>query len=313
LSLPLLVISMSHGSVALFNTPWVNWLQLALAAPVVFYCGANFFRGAWAALRHGAADMNTLIVTGTCSDFLYSALATVAPRLVADAAGSMNMGGEVMDGAQATPVYFEAASVIVALILLGRLLEARARGRTTEAIRRLMGLRARTARVVRADGAHEDVPVEEVLPGVQILVRPGEKVPTNGVVTEGHSSVDESMLTGESMPVEKSPGDEVVGASVNRSGSFQFRATRVGRDTVLQQIAFARRGLQGSRRSGCRGRGGRAARGGRQPQGDEGHGRASRRAWESRGGVGGRGKDARLRRARRTSRRPLHRGRPFEA
>jgi Cu+-exporting ATPase len=145
------------------------------------------------------------------------------------------------------PVYFEAASVIIALVLLGRLLEASARGRTSEAIRKLMGLQARTARVVRPGGIEEDVPIEEVVPGDVILVRPGEKVPTDGVVTEGASFVDESMLTGESLPVEKKAGEEVVGASVNRTGSFLFRASRVGRDTVLQQIVRLVQDAQGSR------------------------------------------------------------------
>ena len=239
LGLPLLVISMSHGAVPAFDVPWLNWLQLALAAPVVFYSGAPFYRGAWAALRHGAADMNTLIATGTGAAFLYSVVATAAPRLVAEASGGHHAG--------AAPVYFEAAAVIVALILLGRLLEARAKGRTSEAIRGLVGLQARTARVVRAGGRHEDVPVGDVLPGELILVRPGEKVPTDGVVTEGRSAVDESMLTGESMPVEKSPGMEVFGATVNRAGSFTLRATRVGRDTVLRQIVRLVEEAQGRR------------------------------------------------------------------
>jgi P-type Cu+ transporter len=259
LSLPVLVISMSHGAIPLFNVPWINYLQFALTVPVVFYSGAPFYRGAWAALRHGAADMNTLIATGTGAAFVYSVVATLAPRLVAGAsgmndmtaggaagAGAMTAGG-LMSGAPMVPVYFEAASVIIALILLGRLLEARAKGRTTDAIKKLMGLQARTARVVRADGRHEDVPVESLAPGDLILVRPGEKVPTDGVVIEGRSAVDESMLTGESLPVEKGPGDEVVGATVNRAGSFEFRATRVGRDTVLQQIVRMVEEAQGRR------------------------------------------------------------------
>src|SRR5688572_14730987 len=246
LSLPVLVISMSHGRIPLFDAAWADWLQLALTAPVVFYCGAPFFRGAWAALRHGAADMNTLIATGTGAAFVYSAVATAAPSLVT-AAG----GGHAHRGGTATaagpPVYFEAAAVIVALILLGRLLEARAKGRTNGAARKLIGLRPRTARVVRDGGRHVDVPVEEVEPGDVILVRPGERVPTDGVVTAGRSAVDESMLTGESLPVEKSPGAEVFGATVNRAGSFEFRATRVGRDTVLQQIVRMVEEAQGSR------------------------------------------------------------------
>src|SRR5205085_1008269 len=229
LSLPVVAVSMSHGRVALFNVWWINWLQLALTAPVVFYSGAPFYRGAWAALRHRAADMNTLIATGTGAAFVYSVVATAAPRLVAvgeTTSGAM-ANGMTTNGVPMVPVYFEAASVIIALILLGRLLEARARGRTTDAIKKLLGLQARTARVVRADGRHEDVAVEDVIVGDVILVRPGEKIPTDGVVTEGRSSVDESMLTGEGLPVEKKTGDEVVGATVNGAGSFQFRATRV--------------------------------------------------------------------------------------
>jgi P-type Cu+ transporter len=254
LSLPVLVISMSHGAIPLFNVPWINWLQLALTVPVVFYSGAPFYRGAWAALRHRAADMNTLIATGTGAAFVYSLVATLTPQLVTTAsgasvagAGGMAMSGDGMSVAAMTPVYFEAASVIIALILLGRLLEARAKGRTTDAIKKLMGLQARTARVVRADGRREDVPIEDVEPGDVILVRPGEKIPTDGIVTEGSSAVDEAMLTGESMPVEKKLGDEVTGATVNGAGSFEFRATRVGRDTVLQQIVRMVQEAQGSR------------------------------------------------------------------
>jgi Cu+-exporting ATPase len=254
LSLPVLVIAMSHGSIPLLDVPWINWAQLALTAPVVFYCGAPFYRGAWAALRHGAADMNTLIATGTGAAFIYSLVATVAPQLVmTDAASSMSapgaigMAGMAGGGAPMTPVYFEAASVIIALILTGRLLEARAKNRTADAVRKLLGLSPHTARVVRDDGRHEDMLVEELTPGDLILVRPGEKVPTDGVVTEGRSSVDEAMLTGESAPAEKGPGDEVVGATVNRTGSFTFRATRVGRDTVLQQIVRMVEEAQGRR------------------------------------------------------------------
>jgi Cu+-exporting ATPase len=252
LSLPVLVVAMSHGRVPLFKVSWANWLQLALTAPVVFYSGAPFYRGAWAALRHGAADMNTLIATGTGAAFLYSLVATVAPQLVTTnaAAPGMNLpGGMSMPGeaAQMAPVYFEAASVIIALILLGRLLEARAKGRTADAVRKLLGLSPRTARVVREDGRQEELPVEELMPGDLILVRPGEKVPTDGVVTEGRSTVDEAMLTGEGFPVEKGPNDEVVGATLNRTGSFTLRATRVGRDTVLQQIVRMVEEAQGRR------------------------------------------------------------------
>nr|MDQ3309511.1 HAD-IC family P-type ATPase [Gemmatimonadota bacterium] len=214
LSVPVLVIAMSHGRIPLFNQPWINWVQLALTLPVVLYCGAQFYRGAWAAFRHRAADMNTLIATGTGAAFLYSVVATVAPGAFAGATGRAPMPGmEGMHEALMVPVYFEAAAVIIALILLGRMLESRAKGQTGEAIRRLIGMQARTARVVRG-GQEMDIPVEEVVPGDTVIVRPGEKIPVDGTVRDGRSAVDESMLTGESFPVEKSPGDEVFGATI---------------------------------------------------------------------------------------------------
>jgi Cu+-exporting ATPase len=240
LSLPVLVIAMSHGRIGFLNFPGVNWVQLALATPVVFYCGAQFYRGAWAAFRHRAADMNTLIAVGTGAAYLYSVAATIAPRWFARAAGGQDHGMTM------APVYFEAASVIIALILLGRMLEARAKGRTGDAIRRLIGLQAKTARVVR-DGREEDIAVEEVVPEDLVVVRPGEKIPVDGVVVDGASAVDESMLTGESLPVTKQPGDEVFGATLNRTGGFRFRATKVGRDTALQQIVKLVQDAQGSK------------------------------------------------------------------
>ncbi|MBK6427515.1 MAG: heavy metal translocating P-type ATPase [Blastocatellia bacterium] len=243
LSAPVLVIAMAHGSIPLLNFAGVEWLQLALTTPVVFYAGAQFYRGAWAAFRHRAADMNTLIAVGTGAAYLYSVAATIAPGFFAAAAGS-DMAA--MGHGATAPVYFEAASVIIALILLGRMLEARAKGRTGEAIRRLAGLQAKTARVVR-DGVDVDVPIEEVLAGDIVLVRPGEKVPVDGIVEEGTSTIDESMLTGESLPVEKSAGDEVFGATINKTGSFRFRATKVGKDTALQQIVKMVADAQGSK------------------------------------------------------------------
>ena len=243
LSAPVLVIAMSHGRIALFDVSWIAWLELALTTPVVFYCGAQFYRGAWAAFRHRAADMNTLIAVGTGAAYVYSILATALPGLFAGArsSGMTGMGEHAM-----VPVYYEAASVIIALILLGRLLEARAKGQTGDAIRRLIRLQAKTARVVR-DGQEHDIAVEEVVPGDVIIVRPGEKVPVDGVVTEGASAIDESMLTGESLPVEKAVGDEVFGATINASGSFRFRATKVGKDTALQQIVKLVQDAQGSK------------------------------------------------------------------
>jgi Cu+-exporting ATPase len=243
LSLPVLVIAMSHGRIALFNFAGVNWLQLALATPVVFYCGAQFYLGAWAAFRHRAADMNTLIAIGTGAAYIYSIAATVFPSFFA-AANQTAMPG--MEGMSQVPVYFEAASVIIALILLGKMLESRAKGQTGAAIRKLVGLQAKTARVIR-DGKEIEIETEEVVPGDVVRVRPGEKIPVDGVVTEGSSAIDESMLTGESLPVEKKAGDEIFGATINKTGAFRFQATKVGKDTALQQIVRLVQDAQGSK------------------------------------------------------------------
>ncbi|HEX8268212.1 MAG TPA: heavy metal translocating P-type ATPase [Pyrinomonadaceae bacterium] len=240
-SLPILVIAMSHGIIELLNFPGVNWLQLVLATPVVFYSGGQFYRGAWAAFRHRAADMNTLIAVGTGTAYIYSILATVFPSIfVASAGQTMNMPG--MN--EQAPVYFEAASVIIALIILGRMLEARAKGQTGEAIKKLVGLQAKTARVVRNEREME-IEIDEVMSGDIVIVRPGEKIPVDGVVIEGSSAIDEAMLTGESIPVEKKAGDEVFGATINKTGAFQFKATKVGKDTALQQIVKLVREAQG--------------------------------------------------------------------
>ena len=244
LSLPVLIIAMSHGRIALFNFAGVNWLQLVLTIPVVFYCGAQFYRGAWAAFRHRAADMNTLIAVGTGAAFVYSIAATVFPSFFANVAGQTAMPG--MENMTNVPVYFEAASVIIALILLGRMLESRAKGQTGAAIRKLVGLQAKTARVIR-DGREMEIETEEVVPGDIVLVRPGEKIPVDGLVIEGSSAIDESMLTGESLPVEKKAGDEIFGATINKTGAFQFRATKVGKDTALQQIVKLVQDAQGSK------------------------------------------------------------------
>jgi Cu+-exporting ATPase len=236
-SLPVLVIAMSHGTIAALNFAGVNWLQLALTTPVVFYSGRQFYVSAWRALRNRFADMNTLIALGTGAAYLYSVAATIAPGyFMTHASGSHTM----------PPVYFEAASVIIALILLGKMLEAKATGRTSDAIRRLMNLQARTARIIR-DGGELDVPVEEVQVGDLVVVRPGEKIPVDGVIETGASAVDEAMLTGESLPVDKQVGDEVFGATLNKSGAFTFKALKVGRDTVLQQIVKMVQDAQGSK------------------------------------------------------------------
>ncbi|MGI8911626.1 MAG: heavy metal translocating P-type ATPase, partial [Rubrobacteraceae bacterium] len=203
-----------------FMTPipmgWLNLGLLALATPVQFWAGSRFYKGAWGALKHGTANMNTLVVMGTSAAYIYSAVATLAPRL---------LGGRA-------DVYFDTSAVIITLILLGRLLEARAKGRTNEAIKKLAGLRAKTARVIRG-GEELDVPVEEVTYGDEVVVRPGEKIPVDGLVLAGESAVDEAMITGESIPVTKREGDDVIGATINTSGSFRFLATKVGKDTAL--------------------------------------------------------------------------------
>jgi Cu+-exporting ATPase len=213
------------------------WFQLALATPVQFYAGWPFYKGAWKVARHRATDMNTLIAVGTSAAYFYSLAAMLFPAFF-EAAGVATAGR--------LPVYFDTSSAIIALILLGRFLEARARSHTSDAIKKLIGLQPRTARVIR-DGIDVDIPIEDVVRGDLLFVRPGEKVPVDGVVRDGRSAVDESMVTGEPMPVTKEPGDEVIGATLNTLGSFRFEATRVGRDTVLAQIVRLVQEAQGSK------------------------------------------------------------------
>jgi len=208
-------------------------LLFALTTPVVFWVGSRFHSGALKALRQKTSDMNTLVSVGSLSAYLYSALATFFPSLFTRAGLELH-------------VYYDGAAFIVSFIVLGRLLEARTKGKTSQAIKRLAGLKPRTARVIR-DGQPVDVPVEEVMKGDEILVRPGEKIPTDGVVLAGASAVDESMLTGESLPVAKEPGSEVYGATINRSGSFTFRATKIGAETALAQIIRLVEEAQGSK------------------------------------------------------------------
>ncbi len=213
------------------------WFQLALATPVQFYAGWPFYKGAWKVLRHRATDMNTLIAVGTSAAYLYSLAAILFP-------GFFQAAGIATE--ESLPLYFDTAAAIITLILLGRFLEARARSHTSDAIKKLIGLAPRTARVLR-DGAEVDIPIEDVVRGDIVLVRPGEKVPVDGIVRQGRSAVDESMVTGESMPVTKEPDDEVIGGTLNTSGSFRFEATRVGRDTVLAQIVRLVQDAQGSK------------------------------------------------------------------
>ncbi len=303
------IVSLAVGAILmlmmLIPESWLSmqiqwYIMFALATPVQFWAGGQFYRGAWAALRHRTTDMNTLIAVGTSVAYLYSAAVTFFPGAFERAAGA---------GFEAA-VYYDSAVIIIGLILLGRWLEARAKGQTSAAMRRLVGLQAKTARVVRpapaagtateaavamqaapgsvagadvgaracsladvpgvedpADPAGDsacslatrpvavsngdtieiDIPVDEVFVGDVIVVRPGEKIPVDGVVLEGRSTVDESMLTGESIPVEKGPGDDVIGATLNRTGSFRFRATKVGRDTALAQIVRLVEEAQGSK------------------------------------------------------------------
>jgi len=219
--------------------PWIPkslqnfYVLFVLATPVQFLAGFRFYKGAVISLRHKTADMNTLIAVGTSAAYLYS----VAMTFFTDYFVSKGFKAHV---------YYDTAVIIIALILLGRLLEAKAKGRTSEAIKKLMGLQAKTARVVRG-GEEIDIPVEEAEIGDLVVVRPGEKIPVDGVIKEGHSTVDESMLTGESMPVDKKIGDEVIGATINKTGTFKFEATKVGKETALAQIIRLVEEAQGSK------------------------------------------------------------------
>ncbi|MFB2771233.1 heavy metal translocating P-type ATPase [Pelatocladus sp. BLCC-F211] len=218
-----------------FIPMWMHnpWLQLVLATPVLFWCGASFFINAWKALKRHTATMDTLVAIGTGAAYLYSLFPTFLP-------GFFTERGLPPD------VYYEAAVVIITLILLGRLLENRAKGQTSEAIRKLVGLQAKTARVIR-DRQEVDIPLAEVIEGDIVLVRPGEKIPVDGEIIDGSSTIDEAMVTGESVPVKKQRGDEVIGATINKTGSFKFRATRVGKDTFLAQIVKLVQQAQGSK------------------------------------------------------------------
>jgi len=234
LTAPVLFAAMASD---VFGASWVpsvllnHWVQLALIAPVMLYTGWPIHRTGWLSLSHRSADMNTLVAIGTAAAFAYSLFVTLFPGL---------LPSDLRD------VYYEAVGTILTLILLGRLLEVRAKAGTGEAIRKLIGLQAKTARVVR-EGREEEVPVEQVVPGDVIAVRPGEKVPVDGELIEGRSSVDESMVTGESLPVTKQGGDTVIGATVNRTGAFRFRATGVGSETMLAQIVRLVEQAQGSK------------------------------------------------------------------
>ena len=209
------------------------WVQLLLATPVQFWAGLAFYRATIPALTHRTANMDTLVVIGTTVAYLYSAFVTVFPQ------GVMSIGIEPMP-------YFDVSTIIIGLILLGRYFEAKAKAGTSEAIKKLIGLQARTARILR-DGKEIDIEIKDVLIGDIIRVRPGEKIPVDGLILEGGSSIDESMITGESMPVDKAAGDTVVGATLNKNGSFTFKATKVGSGTMLAQIIKLVEEAQGSK------------------------------------------------------------------
>ena len=202
-----------------------------LTLPVMFWSGSDFFTGAWASFKHRSANMNTLIALGTGAAWLYSTIAILFPSVFPEGTSEP---------------FYDVVSVVIALVVLGQALELRAKGQSSSAIKKLLGLQAKTARVIR-DGKETDLPVEEVLVGDVIQVRPGEKIPVDGVIVEGSSAVDESMLTGESLPVSKKQGDEVIGATLNKTGAFKFRATKVGKDAALAQIVKMVKDAQNSK------------------------------------------------------------------
>lgn len=218
------VVSLILGGLILWGSfSGMNfWVQLLLATPVQFWAGLSFYRATIPALKHRTANMDTLVTIGTTVAYIYSAVVTIFPQIIT--------------GTGIVPqTYFDVATIIIALILLGRYLEAKAKGQTSEAIKKLIGLQAKTARIIR-DDKEVDIPIDQVIIGDVIRVRPGEKIPVDGVIVEGDSSIDESMITGESIPVDKTKGDMVVGATMNKAGTFTYKATKVGQETMLAQI-----------------------------------------------------------------------------
>jgi len=211
----------------------IFWVQLLLATPIQFWAGWDFYRATIPALKHRTANMDTLVALGTTVAYVYSAFVTFFPGVI------MDLGLEVMP-------YFDVATIVIGLILLGRYFEARAKSQTSEAIKKLIGLQAKTARVIR-DGKEIDLPIEDVVIGDVIRVRPGEKIPTDGILLDGESSIDESMITGESIPIDKIIGDTVVGATLNKTGSFTYTASKIGQDTMLSQIIKLVQEAQGSK------------------------------------------------------------------
>lgn len=223
---------------------WLNFIMLGLATPVQFWAGGQFYSAAWGAFKHRTTNMNTLIAVGTSVAYFYSLIATVFYTSSFFAQTHRFHVHTLFE--HSTGTYFDTSTAIIGLILMGRYLEARAKGRASRAIKDLIGLRPKTARILRS-GQESEVPTDEVMPGDVVVIRPGEKMPVDGVVLEGSTSVDESMLTGESIPVEKKPGDKVFAATLNTTGSFQFRATKIGKDTALAQIVKLVEEAQGSK------------------------------------------------------------------
>jgi len=229
LSIPLLIFTMGGSIIGRpgLNISWLPWLELLLATPVILWCGAPFFVRGWQSIVNRSLNMFTLIAIGTGVAYIYSLIATIFPNIFPDA---------FRDAEGLVAVYFEAAAVIVTLVLLGQVLELKARDKTSSAIKALLGLAPKTARIVRENGVEEDIPLDHVQVGDLLRVRPGEKVPVDGEIVEGNSTLDESMVTGEPLPVKKSSGDKVTGATVNGTGTFLMRAEKVGSDTLLARI-----------------------------------------------------------------------------
>src|SRR5437870_6687107 len=238
LSVPVLTIAMDHAIPGLHIDSIIpkqigKWIEFALTTPVVLWAGGFFFTRAWRSIVNRNLNMFTLIAVGVGAAYFYSAIAVIAPGIFP---GSFQRNGEI-------DLYFEAAGVITTLVLLGQLLEAKARSRTGQAIKAQLGLAAKSAHRVR-DGREEEIPVQEIHKGDVLRVRPGEKVPIDGVMTEGRSNIDESMITGESMPVTKAAGEKVIGATVNQTGSSLMRAERIAAETPLAQMAETRADAQ---------------------------------------------------------------------
>ncbi|MEM9776724.1 MAG: heavy metal translocating P-type ATPase, partial [Chloroflexota bacterium] len=234
-TIPLFVLSMSRDFGLLGDWAWDNWVDylfLGLASVVQFYVGWDYYVGAYKSLQNGSANMDVLVAMGSSAAYFFSIAVLVAHYF------NQHIFGH--------HVYFETSAVIITLIVLGKLLEARAKGRTSEAIKKLIGLQPKTARIER-NGAEVDIPIAEVVSGDVVIVRPGEKVPVDGVVVDGSSALDESMITGESLPVVKTVGDELIGATINKQGALKFRATKVGKETALAQIIKLVEQAQGSR------------------------------------------------------------------